>query len=261
MTIPLAPQSGTGSSADIVTRVKALIPGRWFAWTAPYRDAILGGLADLSSWCYGFIWYARSQSRLATVYGVWLDIYAYDFLGRTLLRNGMPDGVFRALAKALILQERVTRNGMNQVVTTLTTNTPWIFEPWNTNDTGAYSSSRVGGPVYGQMGYGCGVGGWGSMNLPGQVFMKVKRAASSGIPNVGGYGSYPGGYGVGSVEYTGQYTPSQGITDAVIENAISRTKPTGTRVWMQFVTSLATPQPKPFPGFCDSNNSSYLAVI
>src|SRR5258708_29848594 len=37
------------------------------------------------------ILYARAQSRLSTAYGIWLDIFAYDFLGRFLIRNGVED--------------------------------------------------------------------------------------------------------------------------------------------------------------------------
>ena len=50
----------TGDSNDIRSRVRKLLPARWFAWTAPNRDAILGGLSDLSAWCYNWIASATS---------------------------------------------------------------------------------------------------------------------------------------------------------------------------------------------------------
>src|SRR6266550_1991725 len=181
----------TGDAADILSRVKHLLPSRWFAWVAPYRDAVIGGLSDLASWSYSWIIYARLQSRLATATSLWLDILCYDFLARNLLRAGATDSVFRILIKATILKERVTRPGMSTAVTTLTGNVPWIFEPWNTGDTGAYSSSTK---KYGQFGYGVGKGGYGSMQLPGQVFMRVVRGFPGGVPGVGGYGSGEGGY-------------------------------------------------------------------
>ena len=131
--------SATGSSADIVERIKRLIPGRWFSWVAPNRDAILGGLSDLAAWGYNLISYARAQSRIATAYGVWLDIIGFDFLQRFITRGSMGDDAFRAFIKATILKERVTRTGMINGVTTLTGNAPWVFEPWNTYDTAAYS--------------------------------------------------------------------------------------------------------------------------
>jgi len=232
----------TGDSNDIRSRVRKLLPARWFAWTAPNRDAILGGLSDLSAWCYNWIIYARAQSRLATAYSFWLDIWCNDFLGRALQRNGAPDAAFAALIKATILKERVTRQGMSTALTTLTGTPPWIFEPWNTGDTSAYSNF-ANGMAYGQMGYGVGVGGYGSMQYPGQVFMKVLRGANSGVPSVEGYGGYSGGYAgpdtvsgqaglVGAVEYVGSYTRLAGVTDQMIEQLITYTRPTGTTVWL-----------------------------
>jgi hypothetical protein len=347
----------TGSSSDIVSRVKGLIPNKWFKWTAPYRDAILGGIADLASWSYGLIGYARAQTRIGTAYGIWLDIISLDFLGRTLLRGKIQDPTYRALIKATILQERVTRAGMIAAITnlcgvqpgnvqasatatfsgqpanndsisfgdatgntttvtfktsgatgnqvniggtlavtlaslatlvnnsadtnlykwTLTVNgsvvtgsanvnvlagslannfLTWsqassvitlsslslingvtsaatIFEPWNTFDTGAYSGSSLiaGSQKYGSFGYGAGKGGWGSMQLPCQAFVKVTRTTNSGVPLVGGYGGNVAGYGVGSIEYVGTYTALIGVTNQDILNMINRTKPTGMTCW------------------------------
>jgi hypothetical protein len=227
----------TGSATDIVTRVKGLIPKRWFKWVAPYRDAIIGGLSDSASWNYGLIAYARAQTRLATAYGIWLDILAYDFLGRFLTRNKTADDTFRALIRATILQERVTRAGMINAVKALTGNTPWIFEPWNTFDTGAYSSP--GGVKYGSMGYNVGQGGYGNMNLPGQTFIKVTRGGPSGVPNVDGYGNTIAGYGAGAIEYVGRRSELSGITDAMIYQLISMTKPTGTTCWVAFQPAVS----------------------
>jgi hypothetical protein len=233
-----------GDSSNILDRVKQLLPARWFAWAAPYRDAVLGGLSDLGSWCYGFIIYARLQSRLATATSFWLDVWSYDFLGRNLLRNDAGDDGYRALIKATILKERVTRAGMSSAVANLTGNVPWIFEPWNTGDAGAYSNVAKN-QLYGQMGYGVGKGGYGSLQFPGQVFMKVVRGASSGVPNITGYGYGAGGYSGpkivngqtsqgGNIAYVGSYTRQQGVTDEMIEQLITFTKPTGVTVWVRF---------------------------
>jgi hypothetical protein len=223
-----------GSVADILIRVRKLIPKRWFQWGALYRDAIIGGLSVPAAWNYTLIGYARAQTRLASAYGIWLDIIAYDFLGRTLLRNGAADDTFRALIQATILQERVTRAGMIGVLTKLTGNAPWIFEPWNTYDTGAYSGPAFisGSPKYGSMGYGVGRGGYGNMGLPCQAFIKVTRGGPSGIPKVAGYGSPNAGYGVGQVEYVGGYSELSGVTDTMIYQAINITKPTGSACWV-----------------------------
>lgn len=252
----------TGSSIDILGRVKQLIPGRWFKWVAPYRDAVIGGLSDSASWNYSLILYARAQTRLATAYGIWLDILAFDFLGRTLTRNGAPDDAFRALIRATILQERVTRKGMIAAVTALTGNVPQVFEPWNAGDTGAYSgnASPGGGVKYGSMGYGVGHGGWGNMGLPGQVFLKVTRGAPSGIPNVGGWGNNIDGYGVGVVEYAGALTPLNGITNAMIYQLINLTKPTGSTMWTAI--GVFPPGQNPRPAiFKGGPNSQNIAII
>jgi hypothetical protein len=219
-----------GDSQNIFTRVLGVIP-RWWQFGAPNRKAVMGGLSDIAASLFSFITYAGLQARLATATSVWLDIFSFDFLGRNLLRNGATDSVFRTQIQATILQERVTRAGMVQAITTLTGNAPSVFEPWNTGDTGAYQGAS--GKVYGTFGYGVGRGGYGSLNLPAQVFMKVLRGNNSGVPNVDGYGGFAGGYGVGSIEYVGSFVRTIGVTDQIIEQTIQNTRPTGTTVWLQ----------------------------
>lgn len=258
--------TATGSSLDILGRVKRLIPNRWFKFLAPYRDAVMGGLSDSAAWNYTLIGYARAQTRLATAYGIWLDIFAFDFLGRALIRNGANDDVFRATIRATILQERVTRPGMASAVTTLTGIAPIIFEPWNTNDTGAYSGSRASGATqYGQMGYGVGKGGYGNMGLPAQVFMNVTRGAPSGVPGVGGYGNIIDGYGVGLIEYVGSQLAQTGITNGLIYQIITQTRPTGTTAWVAIGApapgSVGNGMPKRPAIFNSKADSQNLAVI
>lgn len=238
----------TGSSPDILSRVRKLIPKGWFQWAAPNRDAILGALSDRASWAYGLIGYVRAQGRLASAYGIWLDVFSLDYLGSYLPRRGLADPVFRNLIRATILQERVTRAGMINALTTLTGVAPTIFEPWNTGDTGAWSSPLPNGFKCGQFGYGVGRGGYGSMNLPGQALLKVSRTAPSGIPNVAGYGSPIGGYKSGAIQYVGADIEQTGVTDDTIYDLINKTKPTGTAMWVAF-----TPAPQILTD--DSGNS------
>jgi hypothetical protein len=232
----------TGDSADILARVKRLIPSRWFAFVAPLRDGIIGGLADCAAKLYSFIIYARQQTRLATATGIWLDILSYDFLRKNLPRGGfinfgvnqpapLTDDVYRSVIRATILQERVTRQGMVSAVTTLLNIPPYIFEPWNTNDAGGY---RMPNFAYGT------IGGWGSLLYPGQVFMKISRAGigATGVPNVGGWyrgqgGIGVGGYGQGSIEYISSVTAQIGITNDLIYKLIGNTKPSGVTCWVQ----------------------------
>jgi len=243
----------TGDSNDILNRVKMLIPHRWFAWGAPLRDAILGGLSDSMAWCYSWIIYTKQQSRIATSTGPFLDLISYDFLGRHLFRKGQTDDQYRARILAVILQERVTRAGMVKAINWLTGGNPKIFEPWNTNDAGAWTgpgpstytfkapnfawSNTAGSP---------GVGGWGSTDLPEQAFMTVTRLIYSGIPNVaglsgtankGGLGAWVGGGGppfsnVGhSIEWYGLNLQQVGITNDMIYDTINTTRPTGSIAW------------------------------
>jgi len=203
-------------------------------FAATFRDAIMGGISDGGSWIYNLIGYTRAQGRLSTAYGIWLDIFAYDYLGNFIKRGAAPDSAFRAVIRATILQERVTRAGMINAVTTLTGTAPAVFEPWNTYDTGAYSGPAqvANSPNYGSMGYGVGRGGYGNMGLPGQVFIQVTRRTSSGVPNVDGYDGDAAGYGVGTIEYAGSYTTLTGVTDPVIYDMINKTKPTGVTAWV-----------------------------
>jgi hypothetical protein len=214
----------TGDSNDILTRVKLVLPGRWWSYVAPFRDAVLGGLSDGAAWCYSWFSYAVTQSRIATSTGPFLDLIAYDFLGRYLVRGGSSDNVFRTRILMTILQERVTRAGMISALTQLTGNPPVVFEPWNTGDAGGYGCGNF---AYGQS------GGWGSINLPGQVFLKVTRTTSSGIPFISGYGQGAGGYGKGTIEYVGSSISQDGVTDNEIYQTILTTKPVGVTCWTQ----------------------------
>jgi len=193
---------------------------------------VLGGLSDIAAWCFGLIKYARAQTRLKTAYGVWLDLFGYDFLGRHVARKGADDDTFRTLIRATILQERVTRAGMINAVVTLTGKTPWIFEPWNTYDTGGYSGA---GAAYGSFGYGVGRGGYGNMDLPCQTFMLVHKGVGAGVPGIGGYGGPIDGYGVGAGEYVGPQSEQSGITEQMVYSLINTTKPTGSTCWTQIV--------------------------
>ena len=249
----------TGTSDDITDRVKKVIPRRWFSFIAPYRDAIIGGASDLGAWGYDLIQYAKAQTRLATSYGPFLDIYAYDFLRTTLTRSGLQDGIFRALIQATILKERVTRLGMVNALTTLTGAAPTIFEPWSTQDATCYSGKRsLGGPQYGSAAYGIG-GGYGSMQLPAQVFVKVNQGPTLGVPGVAGYTNNIGGWGVGAIEYVGKTLAVLGITDTMIYTLIQATKPTGVTVWVAI--NPPVPQTRPQCIFNSKRNSQYIAAI
>lgn len=216
----------TGDSDDIRQRVRQLIPRRWFKWTAPTRDAILGGLSDGAAWCFAWIAYARQQSRIATSTGMFLDIAAWDFFGANFLRRkSETDNSFRPRILAEILRPRQTRAAISQVLTDLTTRTPKIIELWNPQDCGGYGVPQMGG-------YGSGPGCYGSLLYPNQVLVTAFHAPTQGIPNADGYGGYAGGYGAGTIEYGNLAFVTGPITDAEIYARVQQTIAAGTTAWV-----------------------------
>jgi hypothetical protein len=221
-----------GSSDDFARRVKKVLPARWFGDSAPIAKAIIGGLADLASWSYSLLAYARQQSRIATATGPWLDLISKDFLGDHLMRYGLSDATFRTRIKATILQERVTRNGMISALTTLTGYTPSIFEPWNTYDAGGYDGPGAGGydcGNYAQYGgsFLGGAGGYGDTNVPGaNVWLELLSYAIGG-----GYDTPAGSDLVGSTHYIDTAYPPSILT------------PTKTNVWFSDTVFMTVYRP------------------
>ena len=137
----------TGDARDILTRLKAVLPGDWFPLTStgqpsasPILDGVLSGPAWALSWAYSLIQYVQLQQRIATATDVFLDLAARDYFGGTLTRNGgETDAVFSARIQAALLPAAATRSAMIAAVTNLTGTAPGIFEPFNPLDTGAYS--------------------------------------------------------------------------------------------------------------------------
>ena len=82
-------------------------------------------------------------------------------------------------------------------------------------------------------------GGWGSLALPGQVFVSVQRPVGQGIPNVAGYGSLDpaqgtvpaGGYGRGAIEWGAAAKEAPHVTDADLYAAIVDVMPAASIAW------------------------------
>ena len=216
----------TGDSTDMLSRIKRVLPPRWFAYAAPLRDAVLGGLADQLAWIYSLIAFAKLQTRVSTATGFFIDLIAFDYFGTFLRRRAAElDGAFVARIKKEILRERVTRRGMIQALTDLTGKSPIVFEPRSTFDAGGYGT---------HFGYGV-AGGWGNVALNNQVFLTVYRPGLQGVPGVDGYGGGLGGYGVGQLEYVNASMVMGAVTDADIMNTIEATKPTGVTCWTKLI--------------------------
>lgn len=212
----------TGDTQDMLARLKATLPARWFADSTPVLDGVLTGLASTWSWLHAALAYTKRQTRLATATDTFLDAIARDFLGPHLPRRAAePDAPYRTRIAREWLRERGTRAALESVLTDLTGRAPVVFEPARPADTGAWN---------GALGYGA-AGGWGSLMLPFQCFVTAYRAQGSGIANVAGYGSPAGGYGQGGLEYAGLSMITGEITDTDITNAIAGVMPVSTIAW------------------------------
>lgn len=250
----------TGDQADVAARLRSLIPPSWFPQDAPNVNALLQGFAAVGAWAYDLIAFAYLQIRLATASGIFLDLFAYDYLGLFIRRRKEEaDDNWRARIKATILQERVTRAGMASMIKTLAGGPPIIFEPWNTGDAGGWNTgalawagstagSSPGGGWNVASGWGVnasgwgltsassadastGAGGWGSTTMPAQFLITVPPAVQQGVPQIGGWNQGPISWN-GAGEWTGA-SGEGALTDQDIYDAINATKPTGSIAWTQ----------------------------
>jgi hypothetical protein len=216
----------TGDRDNMLARLRALLPLRWFADAAPVRDALLNGLATTWASMHDMITFARRQTRIGTATGAWLDMAARDFFGARLPRRWHEaDADYAARIRAALLQPRATRAALSDVLTRLTGRAPAIFEPTQPGDTGAWGMALAYGTA----------GGWGSLALPLQSFVTAYRPHGTGIGNVAGWGGGPGGYGVGAIEYAALAMISGQVTDAEINAAIAGTLPVTGIAWTRIV--------------------------
>lgn len=207
----------TGDQPDIITRLKAVLPTRWFPDETPVLDTVLAGLGTAWASLYTLLASVQLQSRIASATGMFLDGASTDFFGdRLARRTGELDSLFRQRIQLELVREHATRAAVASVVTDLTGRAPEIFEPARVSDTGGYAT-----PVFA---YGA-AGAWGNLDLPFQVFVTARRAQGTGIANLAGYGT-PGPLARASLaSATGQ------VTDADIYAAIGSVLPTATRAW------------------------------
>jgi hypothetical protein len=218
-----------GSAADMIARLVALLPLRWFGDVTPVLSAVLAGLADGWAWLYTMLTYARLQTRIATATDTFLDLISQDFFAAALPRRfGETDSAFRARIQAEMLRPRATRAAVIGELVNLTGRTPVVFEPARPADTGAYGKAQ-------SLGY-CVAGGWGSLLLPFQFFVTAYRAIGTGVPLVAGWGhastaNGAGGWGVGAIEYASLAQVQSQVTDADIDAAIAGTVPVAVTAW------------------------------
>lgn len=217
-----------GDQQDMVSRLKSVLPAQWFPDSTPVLDSLMNGLGWAWATTYSLIQYARTQARISTAQGVWLDIAARDYFGCTLRRRALEgDEQFRGEIKRALVRDRGTRAAVNQVLLDLTGRTPIIFEPANPSDAGGYAgvNGAGGGVAYG------GGGGWGSLDLPFQFFVTAFRPPGTGIAVVSGWCSGSGGYGAGAIEYADLSMVQGQVTDTDINEGIAGVLPVTAIAW------------------------------
>ncbi len=225
----------TGDASDILTRLKAVLPSRWFGDETPVLDGMLAGLASGWAWVYSMLGYVIAQTRIAAATGVWLDIIAQDCFGNRLYRRaGQRDDPFRQRIQQELVRERGTRGSVVSTLIDLTGRAPHIFEPARITDTGAYGNASGAG---GALGWGV-TGGWGNLHLPLQCFITVYRPSGSGIASVSGWGNRSsasgiGAYGTGAIEYASLDMVQGHVTDADIYQAVAEVMPVASIGWVQ----------------------------
>ena len=218
-----------GDQNDIVRRLRAVLPSRWFGSATPVLDTLLDALA--TGWRQGFdlLGFTRLQSRIGSASNAWLDLVAYDFFGHRLVRrDGQTDSAFRPIVIRNILRPLATRSALISALQDLTGRRPIVFEPSNTGDTGGYGNivTSAGGGA----GYGI-AGGWGALGLPFQCFVTVYRPQINGAANLPGWSSSLSGYGTGTLAYLGVEGANGYISDSQIFAEVARVAPAGTVVW------------------------------
>lgn len=213
---------------SLLTNLKALLPRGWFGDAAPNNDIVLSAPATVLDFVQSLLGYVRKQARIATATDRNLDFIASDLVGtRVSRRDSENDDSLRERIRLEILRPRGTRDAIDRALFDLTGNHPTIFEFNNTKDTGGYGhGNQYMGLAYGK------AGGYGSLNLAFQFAVDAYRPVETGgVATVAGYGSPPGGYGVGAIEWI---TPSQivvAVSDADILDTINSTKPAATIAW------------------------------
>ena len=210
-----------GDQADLVMRLRTVLPQSWFADATPVLDGLLGGLGAAWGGLYGLLRTVQAQTRIRTASGGFLDMIADDFFGSAFLRGTDEEDVpFEGRILQNLLRPRGTRQAVSQILGQLTGRQPVIFEPALSSDTGGYSTDALG--------YGV-AGAYGSLSLPYQCFVTAYRPLGVGIPLVGGYGTS------GPLVYANLAWIGTHVTDADILEAIVSVLPASTTAWTRII--------------------------
>lgn len=196
----------TGDVTDCRARILAVLPP-WFPSNAPIVSALITGVATNYAWVYSLVAYAKSQTRIKTGSGPFLDLMAWDFLGPSFIRRpSEPDASLQSRILAFLLLPRNTVAGITAMLLALTGRTPAILEP--AIGTGGWDQT----PAFAFDSAGC----WSGSSLSITAF----RPAGQGIPNVDGLDFGGGGFDVGALEWTDITLVTGAVTDAEITQRV-----------------------------------------
>ncbi len=224
----------TGSRSDIISRLWAVLPKRWFAEQAPNLSAILCSIATPWAWLYEMTNYVRCQARLGTATDTWLDFISSDYFGDDLNRKiDESDQGYRARIQAALLREAATRSAVSAGLEALVGTPPIIFEPANCMDTGSYGAQSPGPAIAGTgLAYGV-AGGWGNLTMPQQFFITTARPPSAGVGMLAGYGDSAGGYGDGVISYIDLALLPGHVSDQEIQSTLCSLLPVNAIAWLR----------------------------
>ena len=225
-----------GDLTDVVFRLKAVLPKGWFSDQSPNLSIILTCLAVPLVWLYDQLDYVKAQTRIGSATDAWLDLAAQDYLGcRCYRKAGETDAVYRLRIKKALLARAATRLALTSNILDLVGSLPVIFEPGSCQDAGSYGAIGPGPSVQPcGLAYGV-VGGWGSLQLPYQVFLTVKRPIIYGEAGLAGYGTGASGYGVGPSAYLDLAELPGYVTDEDIQARICSSLPVNAVAWLRIV--------------------------
>ncbi len=172
-----------GSSSDMLSRIKSVLPGGWFpatgqdsaATATPNLDAALSGPAWALAWFWRLLAYVQAQARIATATGINLDMVAADFFGSGLIRDeAEADGALRTRIVASLFPKRSTRQAVIATATAAAGGPVTVFEPGYALDSGGWSVGTSGFDAP-----GC--AGWGTRTMPFQAFLTAPGGRQSQV--------------------------------------------------------------------------------
>jgi hypothetical protein len=208
-----------GDTQDMAARMRSVLPAGWFGDVTPVLDAVLSGVGAAWSAMYSLIQTVQAESRLLSASGAFLDMFAADFFATWLQRwVGEGDNSFRTRIGLELLRPRSTRSALARAVLDMTGRAPVVFEPRRPADTGGYGAGGAGWGV---------AGGWGSLQLPFQVFVTAYRPCRGGIAIVAGYGTG------GPLVYADPSWVAPVATDQDIAAAVARVLPCAVTAWLR----------------------------